>query len=318
MTSNKYEFEIAFSFLKEDEALAIELADCLRDRYPVFIYSEHQIELAGKDGEMFLKSMFGEKSRIVVLLHRQAWGTTAWTRIEENAIRDRAYDHGYDFCLMIPLDDPPKKPEWIPKNRIWLGLKKYGIENTAAIVEARLVEQDGEQKIETVEGKALRLKRQIADAEKVKSFLNSDKAIKPSDEEANALYGALQQAAEKMDCQEIRLRALRDRHGVTINSFHHRLVVSWYRTYANSLDTSGLYVRLQVQDIDVHHEVKYDTLKEYCFDFHADANGRSGWRSRNGDRRFVFTNEISGWAIQLLMEAAAKDKLRKLANPLNT
>ncbi len=35
----EYEYDVAFSFLRQDEQLAIEMADRIRDRVKVFIYS---------------------------------------------------------------------------------------------------------------------------------------------------------------------------------------------------------------------------------------------------------------------------------------
>ena len=45
-----YKYDVAISFLAQDEPLAVQLADALRDRMTVFVYSEQQKELVGKDG----------------------------------------------------------------------------------------------------------------------------------------------------------------------------------------------------------------------------------------------------------------------------
>ena len=74
MTTDDYRFDIAFSFLAEDEPLAQELSDALQDRLEVFIYSKKQEELAGTDGEETFNRVFGCEARTVAVLYRENWG----------------------------------------------------------------------------------------------------------------------------------------------------------------------------------------------------------------------------------------------------
>jgi hypothetical protein len=43
-------YDVAISFLAQDEPLALQLRQQLSSNVTVFIYSEHQKELVGKDG----------------------------------------------------------------------------------------------------------------------------------------------------------------------------------------------------------------------------------------------------------------------------
>ena len=52
------------------------------------------------------------------MFYREKWGTTPWTRIEETAIRNRAFHKGYEFTLFIPREPQVKMPEWLPRTRI--------------------------------------------------------------------------------------------------------------------------------------------------------------------------------------------------------
>ena len=89
--STEYKYDVAISFLQEDEPLAIEIADRLGGRVgvDVFVYSRRQNDLVGKDGLEAFSGVFGEQSRVVVVLHRGQWGQTPWTRVEETAIKNR-------------------------------------------------------------------------------------------------------------------------------------------------------------------------------------------------------------------------------------
>ncbi|MBN2402645.1 MAG: hypothetical protein JXN64_09610 [Spirochaetes bacterium] len=118
MDEKKYKYDIAFSFLAEDEPLAVVLADLLQNRVNIFLYSKKQSDIAGTDGELTFNKVFAELSRLVVVLYRKGWGESPWTRIEETAIRNRAYNYGYDFVKFIPLDDPPNVPSSLCVNKV--------------------------------------------------------------------------------------------------------------------------------------------------------------------------------------------------------
>lgn len=94
MDEVKIKYDVAFSFLAQDEHLAAELNDMLQDRLRTFLYSRQQGEIAGTDGEKSFNAVFGEEALLVVVLYREGWGNTAWTRMEETAIRNRAYQGG--------------------------------------------------------------------------------------------------------------------------------------------------------------------------------------------------------------------------------
>src|SRR3990172_9377256 len=157
MDEKEYKYDVAFSFLEEDEALAKELNDLLQDRVRTFLYSKKQDEIAGTDGEKIFNEVFGVQSRLVVVLYRKGWGQTPWTRIEETAIRNRAYEDGYDFVKFVPLDDPPTVPKWLPRTQLWVGFKRWGVVGTASVIEARIEELGGEPHEETVQERAARL-----------------------------------------------------------------------------------------------------------------------------------------------------------------
>ena len=74
MAGEEFEYDVAFSFVKEDESIATTLNDLLQDRLSTFLYSKRQEELAGKDGEQSFNDVFNHKSRVVVVIYRNEWG----------------------------------------------------------------------------------------------------------------------------------------------------------------------------------------------------------------------------------------------------
>src|SRR4029450_7459010 len=78
-----FQYDIAFSFTKEDEGIATQINDLLQDRYRTFWYSKAQEKLAGTDGEDTFSAVFKEQAP----LGRRA----APPRLGEHAVdQDRA------------------------------------------------------------------------------------------------------------------------------------------------------------------------------------------------------------------------------------
>jgi hypothetical protein len=154
-----FKYDIAFSFVGEDEGLATQLNDRLQDRYRTFLYSKAQQQLAGTDGEKIFNAVFGKEARIVAVLLRPEWGQTSWTRIEETAIRNRAHEQGYDFTTFIVTKRGTSIPDWLPRTRIWYNLERFGPDGAAAVLEARVQDRGGTAVQETLADRAARLQR---------------------------------------------------------------------------------------------------------------------------------------------------------------
>lgn len=91
------QYDVAVSFLSVDEPLALQTHAKLSESLEVFVYSKKQEQLAGTDGLESFRQVFRADSRMVVVLYRDGWGQTPWTRVEEAAIKDR-------FLVSCPSD----------------------------------------------------------------------------------------------------------------------------------------------------------------------------------------------------------------------
>lgn len=246
MDQDNYKYDVAFSFLAGDEALATELNDLLQDRLNTFLYSKKQEELAGTDGEETFNAVFGKQARLVVVLYRAGWGETPWTRIEQTAIRNRAFDEGYDFVTFVPLDEPATVPTWLPKTQLWVGLNRWGASGTASVIEARVQELGGLPHEETIEDRAKRLERSLKFQEKRKQFLNSHEGVNLSNAEFTALGDEIERLLEviKKSASFINYSIKRANRQIVLLGPHAGLSVNWQYHYANSLDNSKLDVAL--------------------------------------------------------------------------
>jgi hypothetical protein len=194
-----FEYDVAFSFLAQDESVATEHNGALSERVKTFLYSKRQEQLAGTDGEKTFNAVFGEKSRFVVILYRETWGTTPWTRIEETAIRNRAHEEGYDFALLVPMGKPPTTPKWFPKNRLWLGLERYGEAGAAAVIEARIQELGGTPHQETLEERAARQARAVEFKAEREMALNSRAGVEAFGHGIESLIAAIKHGVDRIN-----------------------------------------------------------------------------------------------------------------------
>ena len=65
-----------------------------------FVYSKRQEDLAGRDGVEAFREVFRHRNSLSVVLHREGWGETPWTRVEETAIRDRCLADGWRHLIL--------------------------------------------------------------------------------------------------------------------------------------------------------------------------------------------------------------------------
>ena len=138
MKNDDYNCDIAFSFLQKDEHLANQINDLIKDKFSTFLHSKKFEDLTNTKHDKKFINVFGKQSKIVVVLFRNKWGTTPWTRIEENAIRNRAFDEDQNFLIFITLDNQSNIPKYLPKVFVWSDLAKSGIKGAANIIEERV------------------------------------------------------------------------------------------------------------------------------------------------------------------------------------
>lgn len=306
-----YKYDVAFSFLAQDEPLADELNDLLQGRVSTFLYSKKQEALAGADGEERFNSVFAEESRLVVVLYRAGWGESRWTRIEQTAIRNRAFEHGYGFAKFIPLDEPPAVPKWLPQTQLWIGLKRWGTLAAAGVIEARIQELGGEPREESVADKAARVQRSIQFAERRKQFLRSEEGVRAS----NAAFSTL---AEEVGAELERLKVSAPTFNFSLKSQIRRLAVLgrgpalhiyWNYHYANSLEDAHLEVTLWEGHPPwpgvMHFELPRE-LQRLKFTFDLLPSEQHCWIATSKEKRSLSSKELAAYLVGYCIEQAGK------------
>lgn len=289
----EYKYDIAFSFLAEDESLATQLTDLLQDRYKVFLYSSRQEDLAGGDGEKLFNAVFGEESRLVIVLYRNEWGQTSWTRIEETVIRNRAHDHGFDFVIFMPLDELSSVPKWVPKNQLWVNLKRFGIERTVGVIEANIQKLWGEVREESLEDRSKRLLRAITLKLKRDNLFLSRDGVAASKTEFQELkkefFDQWKSSVLPSVVSEIYDNE-NDRNSFQIISSYLSLGVTWAIKYGNTLEKSKLKIEFWKGGVRRHSYDDPVVEKSFKFDFFLSDSEQYVWQSEAKDKR-EFTSQ---------------------------
>ena len=136
-------YHVAISFLAQDEPLALAIRGSLQPPASVFAYSKAQEQLAGRDGIEAFRTVFREQAQLVVILYRQGWGETPWTRVEKLAIEEFAHEEfaheeGWEHLLFVRLDASPV-PKWIPKPHLYLDYDRVTLADLTGVTADEIV-----------------------------------------------------------------------------------------------------------------------------------------------------------------------------------
>jgi hypothetical protein len=315
--SGKY--DVALSFLQEDEHIAQSLHDLLHDRYKVFLYSKRQEELAGQDGELRFNEVFGKESRSVVVLHRAKWGQTPWTRIEEVAIRNRAYDEGYDFTLFIPTQLPVALPKWLPRTRIWCNLERWGTESAAAVIEHHINTCGGEGRSETIGDRTSRLRRALAAENRRREFLHSHEGVKAAEAAFDQVANALENWTTTDIAKSLELHFKREGRALLFvkalpSDNQVSMTVTWACRYTNELDDARIVV---TEWRGLPRWPGYFTweeptqLAEQRFLCDLDSHGQLYWQREDSGKRAHSPDEFATQLATLFMDRIQKTSVKK-------
>lgn len=316
MSDKKYKYDVAFSFLDEDEEFATQINDLLKDRLSTFIYSERQKELAGNDGEKTFIQVFGSEARTVFVLYRVKWGKTPWTRIEETAIRNRAYNESYDFVIFGRFDKSSRLPEYLPKTQIWVDLERWGAEVAAGVIETKVQEYGGTPQEETLEERAARLSREVAVDKERRTFLDSIEGVRAALQEIKDLFSECEKFVNAVSNKEAAINFQYQHVGntIVIKGGGYSLGFLWSQQYRNSLKHSALYQKLWKGNYDasgrnIYVIEKPSELKELTYNFYISNTGEHGWREAKAKKRFYSSKRLIEISIEMLFNKIRSDKI---------
>ncbi|CAN7328808.1 hypothetical protein LJR231_001799 [Phyllobacterium sp. LjRoot231] len=312
MDENGFLYDVAFSFHSLDEGIATQLNDLLSDRFKTFIYSEQQKKLAGTDGEKNFNAVYGGEARVVIVFYRPEWGETPFTRIEQTAIRNRAFSKGYDFTLFIPTVPTPQMPPWLPKTQLYYGLDRFGLDGAAAVVETRIQQQGGNPQVESITDRAARFRREADFQEKKALFGRTEIGVRDARLAADRLIELI-----KSNCATIAesdpktLMVMNETQGF----YYLRglgglfMTLYWRNQYSNDLDGSELRIEMWDGVPDLPGLMGYEKGRRFSsekYNFTLLGPNRSGYVDRSNEKREFSVEQLADKLLRSYMDAAVE------------
>ena len=249
----KEKYDVAISFLAEDESIALEIYNELSQMLNIFIYSNHQEELAGSDGVEAFRSIFKDRTKLIVVLYREGWGKSDWTNVEEEAIKEFGLKNHWEGITLIKLDDSDI-PSWMPSTKIYLDFQKFTLEEIIGSIKSRAQERGSILKPITAIDKAKILENKNKLLHKRNKFLKSPEGVKAALEEVAKLFDEIDKICNKITSErDINFKFGKERmdkyylrgsyHDDKEGSFGYSINVIWQYKYKNTLDDSCLIVQ---------------------------------------------------------------------------
>lgn len=104
--TQKYLFDVAFSYAGEQRGLVKEIHDSLQTRGIKIFYDGGQItNLWGKDLYQYLSDIYQNKAQYCVVFLSRDYANKLWTKHELKAMQARAFKEAEEYILPIKLDD---------------------------------------------------------------------------------------------------------------------------------------------------------------------------------------------------------------------
>ncbi len=278
-----FKYDIAISFLADDEQLAVDISERINEKFEVFIYSKRQEKLAGTDGQDYFSKVFNEEARTVMILYRSRWGETPWTRVEETAIKDRWFRNGYEFLLMIPLEDADL-PKWFPKTMLYYDYKSFGLDGLPPVIYSHLKRNGATEKKSSLDSIISKIDSDKKFKEDLEGYIRSQKSADDFILEAHKLFQFIRDKVSEinkrydkinMALKEERERCIICYDGYELNFYHHQ-------AYSNTSEGSNILFRIY-KGYHLGYQAPSDKpkqLREEFFELTKDRLGNTVWKSR--------------------------------------
>ena len=228
-------YDVAISFLAKDEPTAAAINDGLASGLKVFFFPRNQEDLAGTDCLESMRTPFLADSRVNVVLYRDQWGQTPWTRVEEAAIKDACLKRGWASLFFVALDKANTFPIWLPETYVRFNFNDFGIEQAIGAIKARVQETGGTLSRPNAAADAARIHREaqcIADRDRL--FRDQRWIMDTVSPAVKATFETMDQIARDVMSQTgIAFQSGANDGQCVLRNHRVSLQVGWRQTYTN-------------------------------------------------------------------------------------
>jgi hypothetical protein len=317
-------YDVAISFLADDEAIAAELNRQLSETMNVFFFPRRQEELAGTDGMESMRKPFYEDSRLMVVLFRSRWGKTRWTAIEELAVKDACFNGEWNRLFFVALDRNSILPGWLPPHYVRYNWEDFGSNQIVGVIKARVLENGGKPSPMTAMKQA-ELFRKEEEYRAARNSIELRPGIPSVQAEAKALLEAVKAKCDEIrdaghvdiDC-ELDARQLPRALGCIITNRQVSLAAWWDQRYMNTIrDGAALHVRefngplLLPSEAGRIYSVQAKLLKDTIYKPDLFRTCELGWSSKNSDD-IISTSKMADYIVLQFIRLLERRRTGKL------
>lgn len=316
------EYDVAISFLHRDEPLALQLFNRLAESFRVFLYSKRQEKLAGTDGLEAFRRPFRSDSRLVVVLYRDGWGKTPWTRVEEQAIQDRFLKEGWNWLLFATLDQTSTLPPWLPETRVRLSFEDYGFEQLVGAIRVRAQELGSVSHKEDIASRARRVERE-ADMRAEREQLLASQGMQAVQSETQNVFRELRNKAQDLatTSSSLSIEADSGKSECVINTS--KAAINLYPYFTHPVTESRLVLREWPHRLILPKDDGRKVLSfapkhirevSFYFDYRPEYGGWC-WTNRTSPPQYRTSAELAEYCLELLLEVHDKVSRGELKPP---
>jgi hypothetical protein len=243
-----------------------------------------------------------------MVLYRDGWGKTQWTRVEEAAIKDRFLEEGWDWLLFVMLDKSSVAPVWLPKSEIRLDFAEYGLEQLLGAIKMRAEKLGSIAKTETALDRAMRLQKD-SEARTKRERLLSEEGMNAFRQEYQRLFQVLDTKLQEVNKTVSTLHVqfgssdpefvLRTDH-VSVNLYPAMAYSPAERQIELKQWKGGLI--LPEQRSTHYYRRKPKIIGEILYYFDWQPAYEWCWYTRQSSDRFISTEEFAEQAIRILLD----------------
>lgn len=250
MENENPKYDVAISFLADDEPTASALYLELSQTLNVFFFPRKQEDLAGTDGMESMRQPFLNESRVMVVLYRDQWGKTRWTAVEETAIKEACFNGDWKRLFFIALDGSSSLPKWLPEYHVRYNWEDFGLNQAVGAIKARVLDNGGKQVPLTPRKRAELLKAEDQ-YRSDKARMNFGEGIAKVSKSVKELFNEIEEECGdvksvysnlQIKC-ETEFREGNARQTCFLTDGRVGMTITWLQRYANSLEGSGLSVQ---------------------------------------------------------------------------
>lgn len=316
--STAKKWDVAISFLLQDIGVAEALYAELSKGLQVFFSPRRQEEIAGTDGMEIFRQTFLADSRLNLVIYRERWGSTPWTTVESNAIRDSCVQNQFRNIFVFNIENTRVFPNWLPHNHMRFDLAEYTLEQVVGAIKLRVAEQGGQYEPMTPLKQAQAMKAE-EEYEWERSGIRSIQSLPRIKQELETLFGKIvAYCAEIEKCGALDMEyEVNEKQSCILRCNNVGMIVRFDQRYVNTLDESGLAVeqyrgllRFNRDSVSQVHYFPPKLIKKEEYEPDLSRSRQLGWKLTGKFTEFIPSGTLAQHCVMQFLDLVKRENAK--------